>query len=197
MGRDKAGLRFGPETLLGRVIRQLAEACGPVAVVAAAGQGLPAFGPGVVVVRDPVADLGPLPALGAGLAALPDGVELAYAAGTDAPWLEPGWVDALVGEAEGHDAAVVVDADGRPHPLGAVYRVGPARAAIAGLIADGRDRLRDLVDVLATRRVPAERMRRVDPNLRTLRNLNTPEAYRAALGEFDAGAAGQAGDPGP
>ena len=40
-----------------------------------------------------------------------------------------------------------------------------------------------LFDAVRTRRVKPEEMTVVDPELRTLRNLNTPEDYRAALAD--------------
>jgi len=40
-----------------------------------------------------------------------------------------------------------------------------------------------LFDAVRTRRVRPEEMISVDPELRTLRNLNTPEDYLAALKE--------------
>src|SRR3954470_24221016 len=107
MGVAKATLPFGPEALLQRVVRLAGEACGPIVVVAAAGQDLPALPEGVVVVRDAVADLGPLPGLAAGLAALSGSVKLAYASATDAPFLRPAWIGHLAGLIGDHDAAVV------------------------------------------------------------------------------------------
>src|SRR5690349_15807444 len=79
MGRPKAWLPFGPEPLLARVVRRVREVVGPVVVVAAPGQNLPSLPSDVAVARDPVADRGPLQGLAAGLAALPDDVELIYA----------------------------------------------------------------------------------------------------------------------
>ena len=89
MGADKARLRFGPELLLQRVVRLVAASAGPVVVVAAADQDLPPLPADVLVVRDPVPDLGPLPGLAAGCRALPSATSLAYATSTDAPFLLP------------------------------------------------------------------------------------------------------------
>jgi molybdopterin-guanine dinucleotide biosynthesis protein A len=41
-----------------------------------------------------------------------------------------------------------------------------------------------LFDAMRTRRVSPAEMREVDPDLRTLRNLNTREDYEAALEEL-------------
>src|SRR5512135_3243033 len=95
MGRAKAWLPFGPERMLQRVVRLVAAAAGPVVVVAAPGQALPALLDPVTVVRDPVAGRGPLQGLATGLAALPASVELAYASATDVPFLQPALLERL------------------------------------------------------------------------------------------------------
>jgi molybdopterin-guanine dinucleotide biosynthesis protein A len=80
--------------------------------------------------------------------------------------------------ARGHDVAVM-EIDGFPHPLSAIYR----RATlphIEDLLAHDRLRPVFLYERVSTRRVHPEEMT-ADPDLRTLRNLNTPEDYRQAL----------------
>ncbi|WP_435016344.1 molybdenum cofactor guanylyltransferase [Tundrisphaera sp. TA3] len=196
MGNDKASLRFGPEMLLQRVVRLVAASAGPIVVVAAAAQDLPPLPRGVRVVRDPVPDLGPLPGLAAGCRALPPETSLAYATGTDAPFLHPGWIEHLAALIGDRDAAVV-HAGGFPHPLAALYRVAAVLPAMDGLMREGRSRLRDIIDVLDTLKLPAEAMREVDPDLATLRNLNTPEDYREAEAEAGFGPAGRTDGPIP
>jgi molybdopterin-guanine dinucleotide biosynthesis protein A len=73
-----------------------------------------------------------------------------------------------------------MEIDGFPHPLSAVYRVSVLPQVEALLAAD---RLRPvfLFDAVKTRRVQPQEMTRVDPELQTLRNLNTPEDYERAL----------------
>src|SRR5262245_46114604 len=75
MGRPKAWLPIGGETMLGRVVRLLGEVVSPLVVVAAPGQELPPLPPGVTVVRDPERGRGPLQGLAAGLPALGGTVE--------------------------------------------------------------------------------------------------------------------------
>src|SRR5581483_4939796 len=69
MGRPKAWLPFGPARMLQRVVRLVGQAAGPIVVVAAEGQDIPALPPSVTVVRVAVSDRGPLQGLAAGLAA--------------------------------------------------------------------------------------------------------------------------------
>src|SRR5689334_21043921 len=95
MGVPKAWLAFGPERLLQRVVRLVGTVARPIVVVAAPGQELPELPADVSIVRDPIAGRGPLQGLAAGLAALPDSLELVYATATDVPFLEPRWITRL------------------------------------------------------------------------------------------------------
>jgi molybdopterin-guanine dinucleotide biosynthesis protein A len=187
MGRPKAWLAFGPDRLLQRVVRQVATVAEVVAVVAAPEQELPPLPSSVIVARDPVAGRGPLQGLAAGLAALPDRVELAYATATDVPFLHPGWIRRLA-ELIGTNDLAIPYCEGRHHPLAALYRRATAMPAIEALLRDDRRRLGLVMDVLTARVVSEDELRDVDLRLGTLRNLNTPEDYRAALAEagFDA-----------
>ena len=180
MGEPKAWLPFGPERLLQRVVRLVSEVVGPIVVVAAPGQDLPALPDGIRVVRDPVEGRGPLQGLAAGLAALPDEVELAYATATDAAFLRPEWIRSLVTMIGAFDLALPY-AEGYHHPLAALYRRKPALPAIAELLAADRLRPLFLTESVRTRIVAEEELRAIDPDLATLRNLNTPDDYRRAL----------------
>ncbi len=180
MGQPKAWLPFGPERLLQRVARLVSTVAAPVVVVAAPGQELPPLPAAVLVARDPLRGRGPLQGLAAGLAALPDEVELAYATATDVPFLQPAWIEGLVGLIEDHDLAIP-RCDGFLHPLAAVYRRASVLPACDSLLRSSRLRPALLVDVLSARIVSADELRCKDPELLTLRNLNTPEEYQSAL----------------
>src|SRR5262249_14259458 len=131
---------------------------------------------------DPVAGRGPLQGIAAGLAALPESVDLAYATATDVPFLEPAWIHRLNDLIDAHDLAIP-RIDGFHHPLPALYRAATVRTAVEALLRADRLRPLFLVEAVSTRVVSAEEMRLVDPSLQTLRNLNTPEDYAAALAE--------------
>jgi molybdenum cofactor guanylyltransferase len=180
MGQPKAWLPFGPERMLQRVVRLVSTVTGPIVVVAAPGQELPALPAAVLVARDPLRGRGPLQGLAAGLAALPDEVELAYATATDVPFLQPAWIDRLVALIGDHDLAIP-RCDGFLHPLAALYRRVSVLPACDSLLRSGRLRPAFLIDVLRARIVAADELRCEDPELLTLRNLNTPEDYQSAL----------------
>jgi molybdopterin-guanine dinucleotide biosynthesis protein A len=180
MGRPKAWLPFGPEALLQRVVRLVSAAADPLVVVAAPGQALPELPPSVTVVRDPVPGRGPLQGIAAGLAALPDSVEFAYATATDVPFFRPEWVARLVELIGDHDLAIP-HTDGYFHPLAALYRRTTVSPAVQELLSADRLRPVFLTEAVRTRVVSADELRAADPDLSTLRNLNTPDEYEAAL----------------
>ncbi|WP_165220285.1 molybdenum cofactor guanylyltransferase [Aquisphaera insulae] len=188
MGRPKAWLPLGPECLLQRVVRIVGEVASPIVVVAAPDQVLPPLAPGPTVVRDAVPGEGPLRGLLTGLTALPHSAELAFAVSTDAPFLRPGWIlrlEELIGDLD----LAIPESEGRVHPLAALYRVRAAIPVIEDSLANGRFRLAALKDRLRTRTVPAAEFLSIDPELRSLRNLNTPEEYETALREAAIGPA--------
>jgi molybdenum cofactor guanylyltransferase len=185
MGRPKAWLPFAGETMLGRVVRLLAEAVDPIVVVAAPDQDVPPLPAGIAVVRDEAQGRGPLQGLAAGLAALRGRADAAYLSSCDVPFLRPDFVRRLV-ELLGDAMICVAQVGEYHHPLAAVYRV-EAADAVAQLLAKGRLRPFFLFEAVPTRVVGAAELAGVDPTFQTLRNLNTPEDYEAALREAAAG----------
>jgi molybdopterin-guanine dinucleotide biosynthesis protein A len=126
--------------------------------------------------------MGPLPAIAEGLRALPPGVQLAYVTATDVPFLAPGWIgrlEELLGDAD----IAMPHVDGFDHPLAALYRKAAVLPACERLIAEGRLRPVFLLDLVRGRRIPEDELRAVDPALGTLRNLNSPDDYEAALAD--------------
>jgi molybdenum cofactor guanylyltransferase len=181
MGTSKATLPFGPETMLQRVIRLLGAVVAPIVAVAAREQELPELPGDVIVTRDEREARGPLEGLRAGLRALPPSVELAYVTSCDVPLLEPGFVTRMIELLGDHDIAVM-EVGGFAHPLSAVYR-RDTLPYVESLLAEDRLRPAFLFDAVRTRRVQPAEMTPVDPELRTLRNLNTREDYLAALSD--------------
>ena len=181
MGRPKAWLLFGGEPMLQRVVRVLREVVDPVIVVAAPGQDVPQLPPEVEIVRDEIEGKGPLGGLAAGLAALDGRADAAYLSSCDVPFLKPefvGRVISLLGDA----SVCVPDVEGFRHPLAAVYRT-TVLPHVRKLLAANRLRLVLLFDAVSTRVIEPHELVEVDPEFRSLHNLNTPEEYEAALRE--------------
>lgn len=179
MGRDKAWLPFGDEFSLQRVVRILGEVVSPIVVVAAADQELPPLPADVLLVRDEHLSLGPLAGLAVGLETLRDRVETAYVSSCDVPLLLAAFVWRVIELLGDHDVAIPRDGEYH-HPLAAVYRTKLAQTA-RELIAANRLRPIFLFEKARTREIDLTELRDVDPQLRSLRNTNTPEDYAAAL----------------
>jgi molybdenum cofactor guanylyltransferase len=189
MGRPKAWLEWHGSTLLHRVAGIVARAVdGPVVVVRAPEQELPALPPAVRVVEDAREGRGPLQGLAAGLAAVADDAELAYVSSTDVPFLHPAFVARVLAAAAREDADVALPvAHGFRHPLAAAYRTS-LLADVEELIALDRmrpaflfERCRTLeLDDHALLRDAA--LARSDPDLLSLMNVNDPGEYERARG---------------
>ena len=179
MGAAKATLAFGTETMLARVVRLLGEVVDPIVVVAAPGQELPELPPAAGVVRDRRPDRGPLEGLAVGLQAIAGRAEAAYVTACDVPLLLPDFIRRVIELSAGHDAAVP-RVDGFDHPLAAVYRTS-VLPHVEALLAAGRLRPVFLLDQVHTRRIAAEELSGVDPQLQSLSNVNNPADYRTAL----------------
>jgi molybdenum cofactor guanylyltransferase len=160
-------------------VRLLGAIVSPIVVVAAAGQDLPALPSTVIVTRDEREARGPLEGLRAGLKALPETVDAAYITSCDVPLLVPAFVRRMI-DLLGDDDVSVMEIDGFAHPLSAVYR-RRALPEVEALLAADRLRPVFLFEAVRTRRVQTSEMTSVDPQLLTLRNLNTPQDYEDAL----------------
>ena len=179
MGRPKAMLPFGPELMLQRVVRLVSQEVDRVVVVSAAGQELPELPPAVEIVQDRHPDRGPLEGLAAGLRTLGDRADMAYATACDVPLLVPAFVRRVIELCDGYQAAVPY-IDGFAEPLAAAYSVD-VLPHVEAFLAEDRLRPAGLFDVVATRRITAEELADVDPDLLSLANVNRPEDYQEAL----------------
>lgn len=114
----------------------------------------------VRVVRDVLADAGPLAGLVAGLEAARS--ELVLVVGGDQPDLTPALLHLLIDSIREADAAVLAEHD-RPRPLPAVLRRYPASEAARTHLASDQRSLRALIATLEPVIVPERTWRRVDP----------------------------------
>ena len=177
MGTSKAALEWHGSTLLRRVVGLVARAVdGPVIVVHAPGQELPALPGKVELVEDAREGRGPLQGLAAGLAAVGDRAVAAYVSSTDVPLLHPRFIRRVLAAFDDDVDVVWPHAGGFPHPLAAAYRVTLVDA-VERLIAEDRMKLTVLFDECRVRQLP---LAALDPDLDSVLNLNEPADYEAA-----------------
>ena len=186
MGTPKAALEWHGSTLLRRTVGILARATGgPVVVVRARGQDLPALPSDVEVVDDPRDGQGPVQGLAAGLGALLDRADAAFVSSTDMPFLHPAFVRRVLrAVAEGADVGLPV-ARGYPQPLAAAYRTKLASTAYR-LVQAGRLRPAFLFEECVVSRLDEAALKddpvlaALDPALDSVININEPDEYRTA-----------------
>lgn len=190
MGRDKAALRFGPETLLERVLGRMRQVAGPVAVSLAAGAAAPALPADVLVTRDAQAEQGPLWGLLEGFRALSGRVEQVLVLPVDMPFLTPDWMRRLV-EGLAGQSACLYEWEGFVNALTGAYRLD-LLPKLETLVAEGRMRPLFLSQGEPTRVIAVEDHWREGESPPPMMDVDTPEAYRDALlleGIGDAGGA--------
>jgi molybdenum cofactor guanylyltransferase len=179
MGAPKASLEWHGTPLLRRVTGILARSvAGPIVVVRAPAQELPALPDAVEVVADERSGRGPLEGLVAGFAAVGERAGgVAYVSAVDVPLLHPAFVRAVVASVGPEVHVAVPEVEGRRHPLAAAYRVDAVRSAAEELLAEDRLALRGLLDRCRVRRLAGAEL----PALESLTNLNAPADYERAL----------------
>jgi molybdenum cofactor guanylyltransferase len=186
MGSPKAALEWHGSTLLRRVTGIVARSVdGPVVVVSAPEQALPALDGAVEVVADKREGRGPLEGIAAGLAAIGDRAEVAYVSSTDVPLLHPAFVRRVVGALGDQVDVVLPEVGGYRQPLSAAYRTG-LLPIVEELIAADRMRPAFLFErSRVLHMTEAELLRngslaRLDPALASVSNLNEPADYERA-----------------
>ncbi len=181
-GADKLGAMFDGRPLLHHAILAVAAVSDEVVVVIRPDGARPQLpidaSVAVRVVRDPVADGGPLAGLAAGLEAARS--DLAIVVGGDQPAL----VTAVLAELAlwlGPDAAsppldaIAIAQDGAVRPLPAALRVDRARPVAEALVAAGARSLLGLFEHLRVGTLDAERWHLLDPTGATLHDIDTPD----------------------
>jgi molybdopterin-guanine dinucleotide biosynthesis protein A len=168
-GRDKSALVVDGRTILDRQIAALGPLTGDLLIVGGDAA------PGVAARRidDIVPGCGPLGGLHAALTAARG--DALFLVACDMPYVTAAFVDYLFSLAAGADAVVPRSERGY-HPLCAVYTRACLEPAAARL-ADRRLKMRELVDGVRARIVPAEDIRRFGDPDRLLANVNTPADY--------------------
>jgi molybdopterin-guanine dinucleotide biosynthesis protein A len=179
MGSPKPALDWHGSTLLRRVTGILARAVspGPVVVVSAPGQTLPALPTAIEVVTDARPGRGPLQGLAAGLAALDGYASVGYVSSVDVPLLHPAFVRAVLASVlDGEVDAAVPEVGGHRHPLAAAYRVS-LRGVVDQLLSEDQLALGALLDRCRVRRLAGAEL----PAPYSVMNLNEPGDYERAL----------------
>ncbi len=175
MGVDKGLIPLGGKPIVAHVCERLAEAVDEVIVVVCTDLQAEAYRAlGLRVVTDAFPSNTPLVGAYTGLSEARGGYTFLTAG--DQPLLNPRVTELLFIEAGGHDAATPTWPNGWVEPLHSVYATKPAAELARRLIDANEKRLRLLIDGLPdVRRVPIDEVKAIDPELRTLMDVDTAE----------------------
>ena len=183
MGRDKAELQLGGQTLLRRVIATMQQLFPEV----------------IVSVRQPRPEIdlpqvcdeqagkglqggGPLAGLAAGLGRI--ATPWAFLVACDMPFIEPAMIALLAGHRSGYQAVVPV-VQGHQQTLAAFYAADCLAALRAHLAGGGKNSLHALLENLRVRYVDESELLPADPALRSFRDLDTPEDIETARDQLN------------
>lgn len=185
MGRDKAGLRLGDQTLIQHVACALKPVFQNVRV--SVHQHRPEID--LPQICDLVPDAGPLAGLCAALAQVAsigsDATSWIFVVATDMPFLRSRLIERLAQERGGFDAVVPV-VGGLPQVLAAFYSTS-ALATLQGILAgEGKSSLRAALEPLNVCYVDQSRLQESDPGLRSFIDLDTPQELDRARQELSA-----------
>ncbi len=178
LGQDKALIPLPDgRPLIAHVVARLAPLVAEVVVVATDGERL---GPlPARIVPDVFPDGGALGGIYAGLAAAREEYSLVVAC--DMPLLRPSLLRHLLAPPRDFDALLPRLADGQAEPLHAVYAKACLEPIRRQLVA-GRRRIISFLGDVRVRYVEEAELRRLDPELRSFFNVNTPADLAALAG---------------
>jgi molybdopterin-guanine dinucleotide biosynthesis protein A len=165
MGRDKSQLILDNRTFTEKISDTLLQITDSIFVMRAD--------------RDIYPNWGALGGLHAALAACKR--EWAIVVACDLPFVTAQLLEYLTSLRDHHDAIVPLQADERPQPLCALYRIEPCLPRATELIETGHRRPRDLLELVDTRWVPFTELRNLDQAEKFFVNINTPEDYDDAV----------------
>jgi molybdopterin-guanine dinucleotide biosynthesis protein A len=184
MGRDKGLLDFGGVPLILRTARLLDVLVAEVTVVGHPSQ-YAEFGLRTIAddaqaqCEQGIPGCGPLAGIVTALGATHSSWNLIVAC--DLPYLSAKWLDWLLSRAVRSRGQVIVPRTERGiEPLAAVYR-RECGAPIAAALARGVRKVSDAIEELRVEFVYPREWREIDPSGLTLRNMNAPGDYEAAL----------------
>jgi len=174
MGRDKAALPFGEETMLSHLVHTYQPFFDLTAVSLNTPGRFDTAGAMEVVDRRP----GEGPMAGLEAAFLDTAADVIFLTSTDLPFGDPALARYLVDNVGEHDFCLVRSEKG-PEPLFAVYS-SRCLSAIQASLEEGRRSMYGVIGQMDTLELAAEDLKQFDV-ARILSNVNDPEEYAKAL----------------
>ncbi len=182
LGMDKTQLIFQGQTFLERVVGQVGQVCAPIVLVGNTDFSKHRLPNSVLLENDQQADRGPLEGMRVGLKRLVELVEFAFVSSCDVPLIEPDLILHLNDLKENRHAIVPVSGN-RVFGMTAIYRTS-LHEQIGKRIVAGQLRVSDLAEAYDAVRPDIESLRKHDPNLDSMTNVNSAIDYQRLLERF-------------
>ncbi len=184
IGTDKGLLDLDGKPLIQYVVESLKSVVDEIIVVVGSEERMPFYwqvlDANVKVVADMYDEGSPLIGLMTGLTNAKG--EYAVVAACDMPFINSDLVDLLFLLSYDLNGTLLIKPNGWVEPLPAVYKVGMSLKRASQLYMQGDLRIRKVLETLPdVARVPIERLRVLDPELRSFFDLDTRERYNEAL----------------
>lgn len=174
-GKYKGGLIYGEETFMDHLIREMKKEAGKIYV--SYGTHVQETYDNCIVIMDEYVDCGPIGGLHAGLKMCEQ--EMIMVAACDMPLLKIELYRFLWEQMEPYDQGVVPVAEGRIHPLAAIYKK-EIMQIVEEQIEEQDNRLTGVLDRLNIRYVDLSDYPKL---LRMLQNINTVTEYAGLAGK--------------
>lgn len=179
-GSDKLAASYRGSPLLHHAVSRLSEVCDDVVAVLAPDDRRADVPAGARIAHDLTEGEGPLAGLHTGLMAAVRS-DVVVVAGGDMPDVSTAVIRMMLQAMDdGQVDAVALEDGGRARPLPCVLRTWPAAEAAHALLHAGRRRLRDVLDALGVTVVAEPTWTALDPDRRTLFDVDTPADLDAA-----------------
>lgn len=185
MGHEKGLMLLGGEPFIVHVCRAMEGLVDEVIVSVAKGMSetyTDALGNRFVIVEDQVPGLGPL----GGVIPVLSSAKSHYVlfSPCDTPFLKPKVCQLIIAYADGADGAVPKTGKTYYEPLHGVYKRESGLVAFTEAVSKGNCSPNYAFDKLAINFVPEGELRRVDPDLESFWNINTPKDLELAERRF-------------
>ena len=175
---------LGGKPLISYVVNNLKSAVDEMIVVVGSAERMPFYwevlGDDIKVVADMYDEGSPLIGLITGLSNASG--DYAVVAACDMPFINHELVDLLFLLSFELNGTLLIKSNGWVEPLPAIYKVETSLKRASQLYSQGDLRIRKVLETMDDiARVPVERLREIDPELRTFFDLDTPESVIEAL----------------
>lgn len=179
MGVNKALLVIDGATIIERVVRTIEQVLSEIILVTGDLDSMSGLEPGMTPIRvvdDIHPGVGALGGLHSGLYHAAE--DLVFVCACDMPFINPELVKYIIDAAEGFDAAVPVIGDNY-EPLMAAYSKGCVES-IEKQIKLGKKQIKSFFGDVRLKEIPEADLRKIDRDLLSLFNINSPEDLSAA-----------------